>query len=741
MTLRQKTLLLLAITLTGLLGALSVTTSSALLDSFGAIEAQSIRRDVERAQDALAYELADLNKVATDWSIWDDTYSFIRTRSDRYIQLNLKNSTLANLKLNFMLFLDSRGQVVFSKAFGLEQREDFINQEFQQSLAAANIHLQNPEQQLSGIMLLPDGPALVAAQPILTSEGNGPSRGTLILGRNLDPQKIQQLAQLTHLSLNLRRIVDANLPFDFQTAQATLFEQTEIPVQVLAQDSVAGYALLRDIYGKPALLLRVESPRDIYQQGATSLRYFFLALLLTGFGLGSVALLLLDQLVLARLAQLNTGISRVRMSGDLNLRIRIPGRDELARLAHTINGMLEGLACAEQDLRDSEREYRCLVESLKEVIFQTDTTGLWRFLNPSWEAMTGFSVQESLGRPILNFIHPDDRQHHLEEFLALIKRRKESTCYEVRYVTKEGVQRWLEIQTYSRLDFANNLIGTSGTLNDITERKQVEAERLRAEVAELARCSLEQEITERKRIEHLLFAANQVKSQFLATMSHELRTPMNAVLGFAQLLLRNQLSPYQIDMVGRIFRNGKQLLSLIEEILDFSKLEAGSLELELQEFDLEQLVLATCEEMRVSAQQKSLYLQVYFKLDNAKIVNDYARLRQVLINLLANAIKFTEVGGVELEVCEPTPERVTLTVRDTGIGIASADLESIFDEFHRVNQVWTHLSDGTGLGLAIVKHLVQKMQGTVTVESELAQGSIFQVEIPRRVSVRSYLLA
>ncbi len=233
-----------------------------------------------------------------------------------------------------------------------------------------------------------------------------------------------------------------------------------------------------------------------------------------------------------------------------------------------------------------------------------------------------------------------------------------------------------------------------------------------------------------------LLEAARMKSQFLATMSHELRTPMNAVIGFSQLLLRQRqtpLTPQQSDMLERILNNAKHLLTLINEILDLSKIEAGRLELKLEAFNLVSLLKTTSDELRALADEKHLALRIHADLQNPNIINDSVRLRQILVNLLSNAIKFTDNGSVEVKVKEISPNRLLLTIKDTGIGIAEDDLEHIFEEFRQLDQTITRRYSGTGLGLAITKSLVELMQGTIDVESQLGQGTTFRIELPRAV--------
>jgi signal transduction histidine kinase len=235
-----------------------------------------------------------------------------------------------------------------------------------------------------------------------------------------------------------------------------------------------------------------------------------------------------------------------------------------------------------------------------------------------------------------------------------------------------------------------------------------------------------------------LLEASRLKSQFLATMSHELRTPMNAIIGFSQILLRpkfGSLSNQQTDMVERILNNGKHLLMLVNEVLDFSRLEEGKLELKAELFDLTKVINTAVGEMRSLAEAKKLSLFVNLNLENPLVVNDPARLKQILINLLSNAIKFTESGSIWIEAKELPENRVAIAVKDTGIGIASKDFQHIFEAFRQVDQSITRRYPGTGLGLAIIDSLVQMMNGKIFLESELGVGSIFTIELPRKVSL------
>nr|WP_155706983.1 ATP-binding protein [Gloeocapsopsis dulcis] len=378
----------------------------------------------------------------------------------------------------------------------------------------------------------------------------------------------------------------------------------------------------------------------------------------------------------------------------------------------------EALASMQVQLEAESKRYQDLFEFAPDGYLVTDAVGTIREANRAAATMLNVPQQFLLGKPLINFI-PYEKRSAFRIRLQQLCNTERMQEWEVRFFPRHGTGFDAALTVATIRDNDGNATGWRWLMRDITTRKQAEAKLRNIELQNL-------QLQETARI----------KAYFLAVMSHELRSPMNAIIGFSQLLLRNphdRLSPQQENMMQRILNSGRHLLRLIDEVLDFSKLQAGRLELQPEEFNLAELISTITQEMHPLFAQKNLQLHLQFNLQNSVIFNDQYRLRQVLINLLSNAIKFTDIGSVDIEVCELPADRIAIAVKDTGIGIAEADIQHIFAEFRQANQTLVRQHGGTGLGLAITEQIVKLMHGAIAVTSQLGQGSTFRVEIPRRV--------
>jgi PAS domain S-box-containing protein len=396
-----------------------------------------------------------------------------------------------------------------------------------------------------------------------------------------------------------------------------------------------------------------------------------------------------------------------------------------------------------QSLRESEERFRTLSQSVPAVIFQTDAGGRTIYINERWQELTGQPESETLGLGWSNLIHPEDYPRVMAEWKRAVNQGLPYRM-EHRFVhSQTGEVLWTSIEARPLRQPDGGLIGYVGVLVDVTASRQarIELQRSLAENAE-TRAMIEEQAQQLQYRNHELEqarskaeAATESKSRFLANMSHELRTPMTSIIGFSESLLNDDpnMPREQRSAIETIRRNGYYLLELINEILDLSKIEADRMRLEHVPCPLPQLVREVVEMMCPRAAEKRLTLRVEYR--NAvpeTIKTDPTRLRQVLINLLGNAIKFTERGEVRLVVgfdAVMTEAPLRFDVIDTGIGLTQRQMDGLFQPFTQADASTTRQYGGTGLGLSISRRLAQLMGGDVSMTSEPGRGSTFSVRI------------
>ncbi|OPY72946.1 MAG: Autoinducer 2 sensor kinase/phosphatase LuxQ [Syntrophorhabdus sp. PtaU1.Bin058] len=414
---------------------------------------------------------------------------------------------------------------------------------------------------------------------------------------------------------------------------------------------------------------------------------------------------------------------------------------EIGALAFSFNEMLERLRDREaslkttlEDLREREARISSIVNTTVDGIITIDENRIIENFNQAAEKMFGYNADEVTGRSIsvlMPELHESRHDRHVQAYLNGGRHKGLGAAQEVLGRRKDGSTFPIELSV-SEADLGDRRIFT-GILRDITERKKGEEELQKAkEAAE---------------------SANQAKSDFLASMSHEIRTPMNAIIGMAELMMETPLNDEQKRYIEILIHAGDNLLNIINDILDISKIEAGYLELESTGFNLQELLDKAYAIMAIRANDKGIILDCRVLPDvPVNLIGDPSRLRQVILNLLGNAIKFTEEGEVVLvadkyiagipdndipqpPIQYPQPEEVTLrfSVRDTGIGISEDKVNGIFEKFTQADSSTTRRYGGTGLGLAISKRLVELMGGRIWVTSIVGAGSTFYFTAPFRI--------
>ncbi len=494
-----------------------------------------------------------------------------------------------------MLFVHSSGRIVFGKAFDLDNEKEIpVSPSLLGSLSNDGFLVGNSgkESVTSGIILLDEGPMLIASQPILMSNGEGPARGTLIFGRYLNSTEVNRLAQVTLSALTIHR-TDGAMPPDFQKALSSLSDKAAISVQPLSTRYSTGYTLIKDIYGKPVLMLRVAIPRDIYQLGQGVITYYILVVLGVGLLAAGAVVWIIQKQVLSRFALLIRGVNNIASNGDLTTRMSVTGKDELTLVAGTINGMLAAL-------QESSAEVRGRYEQEK------------------------------------------------------------------------------------------------------TLRQQ-----------------LEEEIRKR--------------SEFTRALVHELKTPITPVLAAAELLLEEVKEERLMRLVQSISRSASNLNQRIDELLDLARGETGMLQLTLETLDPIPLLQEIGYEMIPVALRNGQTLTVELPSSLPAVRADRARLRQIVLNLLSNAFKFTPAGGKITLRAKEDGANLVVEVQDTGSGISQEDQEHLFEPYYRRVTDRERLG-GLGLGLAISKGFVELHGGRIWVRSQKGEGSTFSFSLPLKAA-------
>ena len=384
----------------------------------------------------------------------------------------------------------------------------------------------------------------------------------------------------------------------------------------------------------------------------------------------------------------------------------------LKRVAEVQKRTVDRLQIINAELKENEQRYKGLVDAQGDAILRKWPDGRLTFVNDAFCAVFGVAREDAIGRIFKPSFHPDDPPPLLHGYSDGGDRPR--ARYDQRLRTAKG-WRWYAWEDYPIRGENGQLTEIQSVGRDITERKEVER------AVRAARDRAEQ--------------MSKAKSLFLATMSHEIRTPMNGVIGMAGLLLETSLTPDQRAYALAVKQSGEALVELINDILDFSKVEAGGLELAREPFGLRASVDQVTELLATRAQQKGIEIAACVDADVPEdMLGDAQRLRQILLNLAGNAIKFTETGGVTLRVARAAPDqdpkargrlRLRFEVEDTGIGIPEEARQRIFGHFEQADSTHSRKFGGTGLGLAISKKIVEAMGGEIGVESALGGGSVF----------------
>ncbi|MCX6647156.1 MAG: ATP-binding protein [bacterium] len=703
MTLRKKTILITSVTIAIMVAFLFIASGIFMRYSVRVREEDNIRVNVERASGILNDAISDLDVLCNDWASWNDAYDFIEGLDEDFVENNIVDDTFQNTNLNLICFVNPDSSIYFCEMFDFNAGHEIpIPQSFLDQLKPGSPFLTlDIENGSAGILNLPEGILMIDARTILTSEGEGPPHGTLIMGRYLTESEMGQLSDISRLALSFSRIGEPPASPDMERAQNVLPGEDSEYIERLDEETIAGYTTISDFHGNPAMVLKVAMPRTAYMEAQAETAQFSWLIFIVGTIFGIVMLIFQDRLILSKLSRLTQTFSMIRAAGDFSARVDIKGTDELGFLGSEINKTLDSLEASKSELLNKSVEFQNLVENQGEGIVIIDPKGNFTFANPAAHEIFGFGNYRLVGNNISIFTGPENKG--MVQYISAECRKGKKATVELEITRPSGESRTLLITATPSLDKDNNYIGTFAIFRDITERKKTEK----------------------------LKASLDAKSEFLSMVSHELRTPLVPIMGYSDLMLSGTFGEIPDDFrepLNFINSSAESLKNLIDDLLEINQMDRGTLRIVPGIIKIESFLQEIIKPYAVVNRNKPVSISL--ECENFKISVDSRRLSQIIRNLVNNSIKYS---GKRVDIHVRTYKKDgkgCISLHDNGIGISKEELPNIFNSFYQVEEIITRHHGGAGLGLAIVKNLTEAMNGTVAVESELGKGSTFTIAFP-----------
>ena len=466
MKLRTKLILFSIISALTLVIVFYYSASFLLMRNIYITEDMDVRSKLSFIQDILTIEISDFNNKASDWSNWDDTYQFIRDRNTNFIKSNCNDESLNSINVDLMVFLDENHQVVYQKILhsDIAFQEVILNELKTRWLLPGSPLFSNDTSLIikGGIVPFNEKRYILIARPILNSNGKGPSRGTLIWGREIDNSVEKRLMAFSQLELKLYAI-----PFVIKDKAEEDAVKDGVHIEQINRARIIGYKRINDLTGKPSMFLKVNIPRTIYQQGVFSVNLAIFAMLLVTTVILLVVMVMTRRIILTRLDQLGKDIHIISDKGDFSGRVRLTGVDEFGVLGDSINKMMENLQQAQAGILESENRYRAVVEQSSDAIVLVDPVTL-KFIdvNDSFENLSGYNREESLGLTITEFVK--ESFAFIEERFKYIREKGHVNIGERKYYRKNGLAVDVEVNGYTIVYKGKTVV--CFMVRDITER-------------------------------------------------------------------------------------------------------------------------------------------------------------------------------------------------------------------------------------------------------------------------------
>jgi PAS domain S-box-containing protein len=682
MDLQKKTLIILVTFLILAIALTGVFVTSILLSNYQALEQEHMTKDLNLVVSQMNNEVSTLTAIDSDWAPWDETYDFVNGSNPDYIGKNINTYTFDNLHLSFMIITNRQGGIVYSGAY--DQVNGTIIPVKASLLHEININspllnMTEPRADISGILMLPDAPVLITSQPIVHTDFSGTPQGVVIMGRYLDQDETNRLAGLTVPSLSFDRVTDPEISSSILSAME---KTSDTPViRPIDQNTVAGYALVRDIYGNPSLVLKITEPRDLYRQGTSTIFQFIVILLLTEMVFGFVMIFFLDRFVLSRIKSLGFQVRRIGTGSNRSSRVELAGRDELCDLAGEINRMLDDIEKTNAELLKTETRFRELAENTSDVLFTTDTTGKVLYISLAINRY-GYLSEDVISRDFTHLVYSGDRTRvSFELHRELLECTPMVTTF--RLVDKWGFIHWTEAKIAISMDVFGKPTGINGVLRDFTDRKHAE---------------------------EAIVLANKKLNLLNNITRHDILNTITALLGCVDMANATKVPAEREELLNQI----KELTRVIQRQIEFTR--------EYQSVGVNAPTWQNIREILNRAIINFAGSGITFanEIDNTEVYAD-PLLEKVFYNLVDNAVRY----GVHIRTITfyylISDKGLALICEDDGIGVPDNEKERIFER---------GVGKNTGMGLFLTREILLITGITIEENGRPGCGARFEMLIP-----------
>lgn len=672
---------------------------------FDLLETAEIENNLERANNALSTRIKTLVTLSTDYATWDDTYAYVQDHNEDYIESNLVPETFKNAKIELAAIFDKNGNVLYKKIYDINTGEEV---EFTQETSDLLLEITKENQTVSGILLLPKKTLLLSSRPVLKSNGEGPAEGTLIMGRFVDDEVINNISDTVNLKMD---IVTLDSISDFTLLDT--FKKSDTYINKENKDNITAFLAIPDITGKKDVAIKIQSGRDMFIQGQETVR--LLLLFVIGCGIVSVLLgnLILNSILVRPINKLINNLQEVRKDRKNTSKLAIEGNDELSIIAKEINQLLDQVDSTEQKLIEFNKHIETVIDQRTGEL-QEEHERLVTAISATPYGFVLFNMDKQVilnNTTVLSILGLDHIDYAL--FTKMISQDD---------VIKRSFEKVVAIQDSIKVD---GIVVGNKFINLYV--KPI----VKKDLAVTGVIYIVMDVTESKLLERS-------KDEFFAIASHELKTPLTAIKGNISLikdLFYDKITDETLRaMFDDINTAAQRMLRIVNDFLATSKLDQGKMVFDIQNVQLDKVVDRVMQEWSSAAKEKNITIKFnpVSPLEELEVYADKEKTKEVLSNLISNSIKFMDQGEINITATK-LKNFVEIEVKDNGKGISEENKKLLFKKFQQAstNIYARDVSQGTGLGLYICKLIIEGMQGKISLrESTVGVGTSFVFTLP-----------